>query len=86
MIPGCFSPTEFFEAQKMGCKIQKLFPATGTGPTWIRQMRGPLPDLNIVPVNDVGYENMTEWLDAGFFGLGMADELFKAQDMEKGNF
>jgi len=49
VMPGCFSPTEIFAAHEYGADIVKVFPATSLGPSFFKDMRGPLPHVKLMP-------------------------------------
>ena len=52
-MPGTHTPTEMWRAHRAGAPLQKLFPAPGTGPAFVRACMGPMPFLRIVPTNGV---------------------------------
>ena len=56
VLPGCFSPTELLDAHRSGAACQKLFPAPGYLPSYIRAVLAPMPFLRIVPTNGVTLE------------------------------
>jgi Entner-Doudoroff aldolase len=76
MMPGTHTPTEMLRAHRAGAALQKLFPAPGTGPAYVRSCLGPLPFLRIVPTNGVDAENVAAFLDAGAFAVGFVAPLF----------
>ncbi|MDC0268157.1 bifunctional 4-hydroxy-2-oxoglutarate aldolase/2-dehydro-3-deoxy-phosphogluconate aldolase [bacterium] len=80
-MPGCATPTEMLQAYKAGAHLQKLFPGQPEGPTWIKQILGPLPCLNLVPTSGVTLENAKAYLDSGAFALGFVHSLFKPEDV-----
>ncbi len=82
-IPGASTPTEMLQAYRAGAPFQKLFPESGTGPTWIRQTLGPLPFLNIVPTSGVTLENAPEYLKAGAAAVGYTVSLFVPEDVRQ---
>ena len=86
VIPGCHTPTEMLAAHRAGAPLQKLFPAPGNGPAYVRACLGPLPFLRIVPTNGVDATNARAWLDAGAYALGFTHALFDAADLEAGRF
>lgn len=86
VMPGCSTPTEMLAAYRAGAQLQKLFPAPGTGPAWVKQTLGPLPFLKIVPTSGVTLENATAYLQAGAFAVGFVASLFQASDIRAGNF
>jgi Entner-Doudoroff aldolase len=85
-IPGCQTPTEMLAAHRAGAPLQKLFPAPGTGPAYIRACLGPLPFLKIVPTNGVDAQNARAWLEAGAFAVGFTHALFDVGDLAAGRF
>jgi len=52
VIPGCHTPTEMLAAHRAGAPLQKLFPAPGIGPAYVRACLGPLPFLRLVPTTN----------------------------------
>lgn len=86
VMPGCSTPTEMLTAHRAGAQLQKLFPAPGTGPAWVKQTLGPLPFLKIVPTSGVTLENVAAYLQAGAFAVGFVASLFEASDIRAGNF
>lgn len=86
MIPGCSTPTEMLRADRLGAPLQKLFPAPGTGPEWVRHTLGPLPMLKIVPTSGVTLQNAEAYLDAGAWGVGFTASLFSLDVLAKRNY
>src|SRR5439155_5493782 len=86
VIPGCHTPTEMLAAHRAGAPLQKLFPAPGIGPAYVRACLGPLPFLKIVPTQGVDATNARAWLDAGAFAVGFTQALFEADDLRVGRF
>ena len=64
-IPGCFTPTEFADATRCGADIIKLFPCDMVGPEYLSYIRGPFPDVRIMPVGRITLENMQSYYDKG---------------------
>jgi Entner-Doudoroff aldolase len=85
-IPGAFTPTELLEAHRAGAPLQKLFPAPGTGPAYVKACLGPMPFLRIVPTNGVDAANAGAYLAAGAFAVGFVGSLFDAADLEARRF
>ena len=71
VMPGCFSPTEILDAWDMGADIIKVFPATSVGPGYIKDVRGPLPHVKLMPTGGVSIDNVGEWLRAGAVAVGV---------------
>lgn len=83
-IPGAFSATEILTAFKNGGDIIKLFPAS-VGPTYFKDLRGPFPQIPLMPTGGVNLSNIREFKKAGAvaFGVGSAlvDTSLKISDM-----
>jgi 2-dehydro-3-deoxyphosphogluconate aldolase/(4S)-4-hydroxy-2-oxoglutarate aldolase len=86
VIPGCHTPTEMLAAHRAGAPLQKLFPAPGIGPAYVRACLGPLPFLKLVPTHGIDAANARAWLDAGAFALGFTQALFDAEEIKAGRF
>ena len=72
-IPGAFTATEIHNAYINGGQIIKVFPASA-GPAYIKDIRGPLPHIPLMPTGGVGLENIQAFRQAGAvaFGIGTA--------------
>lgn len=72
MIPGALTPTEVVVAVNAGADAVKIFPASAVGPSYIKALRGPLPDVLYCPTGGVELENIAEYIAAGsaFCGIG----------------
>ena len=86
VIPGCHTPTEMLAAHRAGAPLQKLFPAPGIGPAYVRACLGPLPFLRLVPTHGIDAANARAWLDAGAFAVGFTQSLFDAEEIKAGRF
>ncbi len=74
-IPGAFTPTEIRTAQRAGARLVKLFPASLGGPNYMRQIRAPLSDVDLIPTGGVSLENAADFLRAGGVALGLGSVL-----------
>jgi len=70
IIPGAFTPMEIYTAYSLGADIVKLFPAVRYGPEYLRALRGPLPQIPIMPTSGVDATNVAEWFRAGAVAVG----------------
>ena len=75
VMPGCFTPTEILGAWEMGADIIKVFPATSVGPGYLKDIRGPLPHIKLMPTGGVSIDNAGDWLRAGAVGVGVGSAL-----------
>ena len=73
-IPGAFTATEIHSAFKSGGQIIKVFPASA-GPAYIKDIRGPLPHIPLMPTGGVHLENIKAFREAGGVAFGIATAL-----------
>jgi 2-dehydro-3-deoxyphosphogluconate aldolase/(4S)-4-hydroxy-2-oxoglutarate aldolase len=87
-IPGCGTLTEMITAEKLGAEIVKLFPGGVLGPKFISSVLAPCPWLKIMPTGGVtaDLENISQWLNAGTYCLGMGSKLISKEYLEENNF
>ncbi|WP_042143597.1 bifunctional 4-hydroxy-2-oxoglutarate aldolase/2-dehydro-3-deoxy-phosphogluconate aldolase [Paucisalibacillus sp. EB02] len=78
IMPGTMTLTEMVKALSAGCDIVKLFPASLTGSKYIKDVKGPIPQINIMPTGGVDENNIDEWIQAGAFAVGIGSNLKKA--------
>jgi 2-dehydro-3-deoxyphosphogluconate aldolase/(4S)-4-hydroxy-2-oxoglutarate aldolase len=86
VMPGCFSPTEILNAWDGGADVVKVFPATGLGPGFIKDIRGPLPHVKLMPTGGVTLDNAGEWIKAGAVAVGVGTALLDAKAIAEGNY
>ncbi|MCG3191456.1 MAG: KHG/KDPG aldolase [Thermoanaerobaculia bacterium] len=85
-MPGCFTPTEILTAWEAGADIVKVFPATALGPSYFRDLRGPLPHLKLMPTGGVSLSNAGEWIRAGAAAIGVGTALVDTAAIAAGRF
>lgn len=85
-MPGCFTPTEILTAWEAGADIVKVFPATALGPTFFKDIRGPLPQLRLMPTGGVTRDNAGEWIRAGAVAIGVGTALVDQRAVTAGQF
>ena len=85
-MPGCFSPTEIFTAWQMGADVVKVFPATSLGPGYFKDLRGPLPQLRLMPTGGVTRDNAGAWIRAGAVAVGAGSALVDPKAVAARNF
>lgn len=76
--PGCGSVSEIGTAQELGCDLTKVFPGDAYGPAFVKATMAPCPWSRIMVTGGVSpdKENLTAWLRAGAFCVGMGSKLF----------
>lgn len=83
---GAMSPTEIYQAYKMGSDVVKVFPGSLVGPAYIKAVKGPFPNIPIMPTGGVSAANVGEWFAAGVFGVGAGSELCPPTLAKEGKF
>jgi 2-dehydro-3-deoxyphosphogluconate aldolase/(4S)-4-hydroxy-2-oxoglutarate aldolase len=78
-MPGCFTPTEILTAWDAGADVVKVFPATALGPGYFRDLRGPFPQLRLMPTGGISLANAGEWIRAGAVAIGAGTALVDAE-------
>lgn len=64
-IPGALTPTEVARAGQLGAPLVKLFPAARMGPAYVRDLRGPYPDVRLLATGGIDADNAAAYLAAG---------------------
>jgi 2-dehydro-3-deoxyphosphogluconate aldolase/(4S)-4-hydroxy-2-oxoglutarate aldolase len=80
MLPGVFTASEVTRARALGVAAVKLFPADAVGPAYLTALRGPFPDLAVMPSGGVSAVNAADWIAAGAVAVGMSGSLSPASD------
>ncbi len=86
VMPGAFTPTEILTAWEAGADIVKVFPADVVGPAFFKAMRGPLPQIRLMPTGGVNLETAANFLKAGACCLGVGNQLVEPKTVAEGNF
>lgn len=86
IIPGVFTPTEIITAKELGADVVKVFPVGSLGPSYIKELKGPLGHIEMIPVGGLTNENAIEFLKSGSFALGMGSYLVNDQLVKERNF
>src|SRR5437763_3603980 len=86
VMPGAFTPTEVLAAWEAGADIVKVFPADVVGPTFFKALRGPLPQVRLMPTGGVDLMTAAAFLQAGACCLGIGGQLVDPRAVREGNF
>ncbi|HEY3377568.1 MAG TPA: bifunctional 4-hydroxy-2-oxoglutarate aldolase/2-dehydro-3-deoxy-phosphogluconate aldolase [Armatimonadota bacterium] len=76
IFPGAFTPTEIYQAWALGAAMVKVFPAQQLGPAYIRDLKGPLPQIPLLPTGGVTLDTLADFVRAGAEGFGIGSPLF----------
>ncbi len=86
MMAGALTPTEIIAAWKAGSDFVKVFPCgTVGGAKYIKALKGPLPNVPMIPTGGVNLETAAEFIYAGAAALGVGGELVSAAALQSGN-
>jgi len=86
VVPGAFTPTEILTAWEAGADIVKVFPATVGGPRYLRDIRGPLPQIRLMPVGGVNIDNTPDFIKAGAVGVAAGTSLVDRKAVSEGKY
>ena len=86
VIPGTFTPTEILAAWDAGADIVKVFPAGVVGPQYLKDIKGPLPQIRLTPTGGVTLENTPDFIRAGASCVSVATALVDKKALAEKNF
>ncbi len=72
---GAFTPSEVMQAKRAGADAIKIFPGSLGGPSYLKTLRGPFPDLLFMPTGGIDLDNIRAWFAAGAFAVGAGSSL-----------
>jgi 2-dehydro-3-deoxyphosphogluconate aldolase/(4S)-4-hydroxy-2-oxoglutarate aldolase len=85
VIPGALTPTEVVRAWEAGADVVKVFPCSAVGGAkYLRALKAPLPDIELIPTGGVSLATAHEFLEAGAFALGVGGDLVEHKAIREG--
>ncbi|MFP5233568.1 MAG: bifunctional 4-hydroxy-2-oxoglutarate aldolase/2-dehydro-3-deoxy-phosphogluconate aldolase [Acidobacteriota bacterium] len=85
VLPGALTPTEVVTAWEAGADVVKVFPAGALGGAkYLASLKGPLPQIPMIPTGGVSLSTAAEFLRAGAFALGVGSDLVDARALAEG--
>lgn len=84
-VPGAFTPTEVVRAWQAGADMVKIFPASIGGPDYFKALRGPLPQVRLLPTGGVNLETAGAFIQAGAALIAVGGELVKKNFLDDGD-
>jgi 2-dehydro-3-deoxyphosphogluconate aldolase/(4S)-4-hydroxy-2-oxoglutarate aldolase len=82
VAPGAFTPTEIVAAWEAGADVVKVFPATSVGPKYFKDLKGPLPQIRLMPTGGVSIENAREFIENGACCVAIGTALLDKKAIE----
>ncbi len=86
ILPGCMTPTEIVRAWEAGADFVKVFPTTSLGAKFIRDLRGPLPQIKLVPTGGIDLNNAADFIRAGATAVGAGSSLVGPEAVRNRDF
>lgn len=87
VLPGALTPTEVFDAFRQGGDMVKIFPAQNVGgAAYLRALRGPFPEIPLVPTGGVTLENVGEMFKAGAVAVGVGSEMISRDALARRDY
>ncbi|BDC51207.1 2-dehydro-3-deoxy-phosphogluconate aldolase [Bryobacterales bacterium F-183] len=87
IFPGALTPTEVVNAWEAGADAVKIFPASAMGGAkYIKALKGPLPQIDMIPTGGVNLETAADFLKAGASAVAVGSELIDAQTIKEGKY
>ena len=83
---GALTPSEVMAVRGAGIDVVKVFPASLGGPSYLGALRGPFPDVPLMPTGGVNAGNLGEWFAAGAVAVGAGGELVARADLASEDF
>lgn len=84
IAPGAFSPTEILAAWRLGADVVKVFPASAAGPKFFKDLKGPFPEIRLMPTGGVDLGNAASFIEHGAccvaVGTALLDPVLIAND------
>jgi len=86
-IPGALTPTEVHRAWDAGADLVKIFPIGNVGgPSYIKALKAPLPQVLMVATGGVSIENIAEFFEAGASAVAVGADIVSKQALETGDY
>ncbi len=86
VIPGALTPTEILTAWRAGADLVKVFPSGQLGPTYLRDILAPLPQVKLVPTGGVDLDTAGEFIKAGAAALCVGSAMMPKDAMDQGKW
>lgn len=86
VLPGAMTPTEIYRAHQLGASAIKLFPAASVdGPEFIKALKGPFPQIPLVPTGGIKLHHVGNYFKAGAWAVGVGAPLIPKAAVESRN-
>ncbi len=86
VTPGALTPTEIVRAHQAGADFVKVFPTSTLGPEYLKDIRGPLPHIKLIPTGGVTLDTAADFIKAGATALGTGSALVSKNALANRDF
>ena len=86
VMAGALTPTEIYTAWSQGADMVKVFPANQFGPGYLKDIRGPLPQVRLMPTGGVDASTLGDFYAAGASAFGVGGALFNFSTNDAGSW
>lgn len=86
IVSGAYTPTEALTAHESGADFIKIFPADGLGPAYIKALKAPLPQLQIIPTGGVDVHTAGDFIKAGCAAVAAGGSLVSRDVLRSGDW
>lgn len=80
-VPGALTPTEILTGYEHGADIIKVFPSNIVGPTYLKDIHGPLPHIPLMPTGGIDVDNVGDYIKAGAVAVGVGSSLVNTKEV-----
>ena len=85
VMAGGYTPTEILSAWEAGADIVKVFPADVGGPGYLKAIKGPLPQVRLLPTGGVNLDTLEGFVNAGACAVGLGSSLVEKEALASGD-
>lgn len=86
IFPGAMTPTEIVRAWKAGATAIKIFPSSGLGLPYLKELMAPLDRIPMIAVGGIREDNVREYLNIGCYAVGVGGSLISLKEIDNGNY
>lgn len=86
IFPGAMTPTEIVRAWKAGATAIKIFPSSGLGLPYLKELMAPLNRIPMIAVGGIREDNVREYLNIGCYAVGVGGSLISLKEIDNGNY
>ena len=86
VFPGAFSPQEIYNAWRAGATMVKVFPAKFFGPSYLKEIKGPFNDIQLLACGGIRADTIGRFFSSGASAVAFGGSIFKKEWLERGDF